>query len=231
MTRASLPFFSLCLLGAGCFPPESSTQLVPDSPFGSPQAAPPVQRTGYAPAPTDISVRVDQLGRNILAANPQLGVRPLFRTIGSPQVEIFHRGTAEINITEGLVRQCRTDGELAAALCSELGKMVSQREALAGPWKRNSDRELPPDVVIRGDSAADQTRLAELARFDKDRRPGPNSPALPPDPQVLAKGYLTKAGFPATDFEAVTPLLRAASANAALEKQIVTPGPARPWTK
>ncbi|MBL8793352.1 MAG: hypothetical protein JNM56_05570 [Planctomycetia bacterium] len=229
--RTSLPFFSLCLLGAGCFPPETKTTLVPESPFSAPQAAPAVQRTGYAPAATEVSARVDQLGRNILAANPQIGVRPLFRTVGSPHVEIFHRGTTEITVTEGLVRQCRTDGELAAALCVELGKMISEREALAGPWKAQGEQELPPQVAISGDSGADLTRMAELARFDKGPRRNLRTSTLPPDPNALGKGYLLKAGFPATDFDNVAPLLRSASTNATLEKQMVAPGPARPWTK
>src|SRR5262249_58343596 len=138
------------------------TRMVSDNPFSAPQAAPPVTQASYAPAGLDTAARVDTLGRSILAANPQIGVRPMFRTIGAPQPEIFHQGTAEIKITEGLVRQCRSDAELAVVLCYELGKMVSERESLARPWNRTQERELPPDVRFPGDNGADRTNLAEL---------------------------------------------------------------------
>ena len=56
----------------------------------------------------------------------------------------------------------------------------------------------------------------ERAKFDKnfDRK----RVTLPPDPQVLARGYLTKAGYPAADLEGAAPLLRAAENNASLEQ-------------
>ena len=222
------------VLAAGCLPEESKTVLVPDSPFGAPQPVPQARRASYAPAATDIAARVDHAGRNLLAANPQVGLRPLFITIGAPQPEVFHRGTSEIVLTEGLVRQCSTDSLLAAILASELGKMAAEREALTPPSIRDPLREPPMETRIGNDRGsfgpADQTYRAELAQYDRKKR-APAAPPTPPDPQLLARQYLVRAGYPVTELDAVTPLLRAAEANHVIEKQFMSPGPARPWTK
>src|SRR5262249_39695897 len=102
-------------------------------PGGRPRPAarrPPPRGGGGGGAP-GAPARVDAGGRQLLAANPQVGAKPLFHTIGAPQPEVFHRGTSDVWVTEGLVRQCATDGQLAALLCLELGKMVAEREAAA----------------------------------------------------------------------------------------------------
>jgi hypothetical protein len=227
----------LCAIGlpliclAGCLPPESHSQLVNENPFGGPPVTPPPSRAPFAPASTESAARVDALGRAILAGNPQVGVKPLFRTIGTPDAEVFHRGTAEIDITEGLVRQCRTDGQLAGILCLELGKVVSERTALAAPIPRAQERELPPDLRVAGDLGSDMTRDAELAKYyDPERRRRMAAAALPPDPQVLARTYLTKTGYEAIELDGAAPLLRAASGNSKFEKQFTTPTAVRPWT-
>src|SRR5262245_25790007 len=124
------------LATTSCLPREPNTTLVPANPFGTTPAASTelksvqhvTTRGPVPPASIQAAARVDTLGRSILAANPQLGIQPLFRTIGAPQPEIFHHGTFEIDITEGLVNQCTTDAQLAAVLASELGKLVSERE-------------------------------------------------------------------------------------------------------
>src|SRR5713101_6941225 len=145
---------------SGCLGDDEKTKLVPSEPFGNAPGAMsgsppttldqstslnprtalsptgPVTRASNRPAPAESAARVDLLGRNILAANPQIGMKPQFMVIGSPQPEIFHKKTGELFITEGLVKQCKTEGELAALLSHELGKMVSEREALAGPQAR-----------------------------------------------------------------------------------------------
>ncbi|OAI48039.1 hypothetical protein AYO44_01145 [Planctomycetaceae bacterium SCGC AG-212-F19] len=223
----ALPF--LCL--AGCLPPESHSLLVNENPFGGQPVTPPPSRAPFPAPSTESAARVDTLGRAILAANPQVGVKPLFRTIGTPDAEVFHRATAEIDITEGLVRQCRTDGQLAAILCLELGKMVSERTALAAPIHRAQERELPPDLRVANDLGSDMTRDAELAKYYDPARRRNAAAALPPDPQALARTYLTKSGFEAISLEGVEPLLRAAAANSKFEKQIAAPGPNRPWTQ
>ena len=188
----------------------------------------PVTRTSIRPAPAESAARVDLLGRNILAANPQIGMKPQFMVIGSPQPEIFHKKNEGLFITEALVKQCKTDGELAAVLCHELGKMVSDREVQMGPQVWNPRRLPPPEVRIGNDSPgsfnpADRTRLAELAAFEQDRRQATPPPLPPPDPDLLARTYLQKAGFYEADWKAAQPHLHAAAANMTFEKQMVKP--------
>src|SRR5262245_3535112 len=97
------------LMAAGCIPGESSMPLVPANPFGNAPAIQPPRQTAYAPASEETAKRVGLVGQKILVANPQLSVRPLFRTIGAPQAEVFHNGTTQICLTEGLVKQCATE--------------------------------------------------------------------------------------------------------------------------
>ncbi len=205
-----------CLTGT----PESPTALVPADPFGR-SPVPPPSRSQFAPASTEASLRVDWLGREILAANPQLGLKPLFATFGAPQAEVFHQGQRMVHITEGLVRQCQTDAELAALLSYELAKMVVEREALAGPEIRHPEKR-PPITVPIGNaghaSSPDLTPLAELARFEKENPRHPrHSPR--PDPTALARTYLENAGFKKEDLDAAAPLFQAAERNCAFEKQ------------
>jgi hypothetical protein len=228
----------LCLAANGCATEQAKTPLVPSNPFGS---APPPQATGSASVPASIqaAARADSVGRRLIAANPQLGLpqqlgtQPLVRTIGAPQPEIFHRGTTEIDITEGLVNQCSTDGQLAAVLAVELGKMIAEREALAGRHTRAPEHEPPMEVRVGSDNGglfgpADQLHQAELAKYDQERRQRAAQADTPLDPQVLARGYLTKAGYPAADLDAAAPMLRAAADNCTFAKQILnSPQPQR----
>jgi hypothetical protein len=187
-----------------------------------------------APASAEAAARVDGIGRGILAANPINGLAAIqvngsevrtvrFTTIGAPQAEVFHRGNTDIFITEGLVRQCATDGQLAAVLCLELGKMVSEREALTPAAIRQPERLPPIDTGLNHDNgygvAADQTRLRELADYDRDRRTRQQAIA-PPDPAALARLYLVRAGYHDADLQAAGPLLQQAQGNSGLEKQM-----------
>ena len=79
--------------------------------------------------------------------------------------------------------------------------------------------------------SADLTHLAELAKYERNHRRPTAAPPLPPDPQMLANRYLTKAGYPATDLDSAAPLLREAAKNSTFEKQLAPSQPARPWTQ
>jgi predicted Zn-dependent protease len=220
----------ICVVAlVGCFSSGEKTAMVSSDPFGNSGPVEPVRKASFAPAPSEMSARVDQIGSKVLAANPQTGLRPvLFATIGSPSPELFHgeqHGIKVVYITQGLVQQCKTEAELAALLSKELGKMVSEREARTRTETRDPDRLAPIDVPIGQagmssiTSGSDLTHMAEVARFENShpRRRGP----LPaPDPMVLARMYLEKAGYRPADLEAVRPLLDAAEKNAALEKTL-----------
>ena len=188
---------------------------------------PPAPAPAVAPASSETAARVDAIGRGILAANPINGLDTRtvrFITIGAPQAEVFHRGATDVFITEGLVRQCASDGQLAAVLCLELGKLVSEREALTPAAVRQPERTPPIDTRIGKDTgwgvAPDQTRLRELADFDRDRRQR-QQPIPPPDPAALARLYLVRAGYHDADLQAAGPLLQQAQGNNGLEKQMM----------
>jgi predicted Zn-dependent protease len=231
MLRRVLPIGLLAAVG--CFPDPSATQLVPANPFQSNSVVQPPKHVSYSPAAEETAKRVGLVGQKVLMANPQLGMRPLFRTIGAPHAEVFHIGQGQICVTEGLVKQCASDGHLAAVLCVELSKMIAEREALAGPQAQSPDRQPPIEMRVGNDSggpygAPDLTHLAELGKYEKERR---QSAGATLDPQALARTCLMKAGYTAADLEAVAPLLRTSATNGQLEKQLTAPGPARSWTQ
>jgi hypothetical protein len=216
---------------AGCVNEKENEMLVSPNPFAGPAQVRKSQ-TSFPQANVESASRVDQLGRQLLAANPQIGMRPLFCAIGSQNEEIFHQGTSKVIVTEGLVKKCKSDADLAAVLCRELGKMVAEREALASPAMRTPGR-LPPIRVEVGPDVGgnmrtdDGTELAELAKYEK--RGGRPTASLPPDPNVLARKYLTKAGYPEAALDEANAIFRAADKNSEWEKQMNS-GPARPFT-
>jgi hypothetical protein len=236
-----MPGQRLALLVAALLPgcqhlrEEPKLATVSGNPFALPSESK-VARANYQPADEKLSMRVDAVGRKLLQDNPHSGLNPkatYFATIGNaPQPEVFHVGTHIVYVTDGLVRRCSSDGELAAVLALQLGKMVAQREAAATPAMRNPDR-LPPIQVPIGNAAQftnpDLVHQAELARYEEEKPRGQKG--LPrPDPEALARDYLEKAGFLAADLDAVQPLLHAAQSNVTLERQfkgILTPGA---WT-
>src|SRR5438876_12044934 len=114
MNRLSLPSFAILLWTmVGCVTDHTKTEIVSNNPFGHPSPGVVQTQANHAPSSLDAAARVDQIGRRLIAANKAAGLQPLFRTIGASQPEIFHRGTAEIDITEGLVKQCASEGQLA----------------------------------------------------------------------------------------------------------------------
>jgi hypothetical protein len=201
---------------------------VPNNPFGYAPTPVVPRQTAYTPAPVETAARVDMLGRRIVAANRERGLEPAFWTIGAPQAEIFHQGTSKIVITDGLAKQCTTDGQLAAVLCSELGKMISEREAAAGVRARVPERSPPLGPPVGGDhggafGAADQLQRAELAKYEQEReRKIAVAAASAPDPKTVARDYLVKAGFAPTELEGVASLLKAAGEQNSFAKQLGT---------
>ena len=131
----------LLLLAGGCLGgPETATSL-PCNPFAD-QAFRPgaVQHVVEAPGTKEASDRVCAVGGKIIAANEGIGFRPRFITTNGATEEIFHRGTRDVFITEGMVRRCQTEAQLAEVLCLELGKMVAEREAFTEPMSRSKEK-------------------------------------------------------------------------------------------
>ncbi len=167
--------------------------------------------------------RVDSIGRQIRAANPDITVDTLFLTIGAPAVTAFHRGTTEIYVSDGLVQRCKTDGELAAVLCNELAKIMVEAQA-QGKLKPPPEQERPFTPQIHRDGDPDQTHLAEQAFFEqRNRRRRPVDAPPEQDPNVLARDYLTKAGFSAEDLSKASVLIRQAESNPAFNQIISSP--------
>lgn len=225
------------LLAVGCLPESfgrtDKVERVPTNPFsgGGPSSTESMKQVNYAPAPAELSQRVDFIGRKLIAANPQIAMRPCFATAGSPNPEIFHQGTNTLWITAGMVQQCKTEPQLAAVMSYELGRMVSEREAKASPTSRNPDGLPPPEVPIgqaANMSGQDMTHQAELGRHDRaNPRARRGWPA--PDPNLLARMYLEKAGYPKTELDGVQLLLQSAERNYILEKQMKGPQAQSNW--
>jgi hypothetical protein len=215
---------SMAVLGLGCV--EESRSLLVSPPAGpQPVVARALNPTRQAPATEQVAKRVIMVGQKVVSANPQLGLRPMFITHGNPAPEIFHKGVGalsgcQIVVTEGLARRCATDGQLAAVICGELGKIITEREALASPEQRHGESSPPPDNSIGNDIGGtfgppDGTRQMELARIDGERQKHKHAPA--PIPEVLAQQYLRRSGYPGTDWEEVQRLLREADHNCSVE--------------
>jgi hypothetical protein len=234
MDRRRLGFFAaLPLLALGCFQDPGSV-LVPSSPFGNTQA--PTRVLAAAVPPTqEAASKVITVGKKLLDANPQLAPRPTFITHGAPTPELFHVGTSQVVITEGLVKQCQGEGQLAGLLSLELGKMASEREAQAALQTRNPNREPPAGPGVGADGGglrggADLTQLAEAAPYDRARKRQMHPPP-PPEPKVLAKRILEKAGYGESDLTAAEPLLKTAAENNGVEKQMTQSGPGKSWIR
>jgi hypothetical protein len=224
MGRIRLLGLPLVLTACGCLSDGPNPGLASGGPFSSLFQKSDAPR---APAATEETAkRVAILGEKILAANPQIHVHPLFQSVGKPEPTIFHPAVNQIVLTEGLVRECKTEGQLAAVLCQELARIESERQAEALATAQLMAREPPPAFTVGNEvggrfGEADGTRRAELAKFEqKNPRPGsvPLQPLAPPD--ALARTYLQKAGFRTADLDEVTPLLRKAERNSRLEKQM-----------
>ena len=97
--------------------------------------------------------RVHDVANKLLAANPQIHVKPEFVVPHTDARELGH--VAEENhivISEGLVNACATEGQLAAVVGMELAKLVAERQEKAGVAFREQYREPPPDVPIGRDA-------------------------------------------------------------------------------
>jgi hypothetical protein len=220
--------WALLLAASGCVSTDSDLTMVTSGPTGTTSFAIPREMFNpkKAPASEAEEQRVLAVGQKILAANKHLNLPSTFPfvTVGKDSDELFHLDTQAIVITDALARKCTTDGQLAALLCMELGRMIAERERLASPRLRQEGGGPPMDVPVGGDyrnmyGGPDQTRLMELYKYDHERR-RPATAAPLPSADALARGYLQKAGYDPKELAGVAPLLHDAENNVALERQL-----------
>ena len=211
------------LLLTGCLstmPEDPPTEQVPSAPFTQ-QRRPMPTKVNYAPASPETSFRVVMIKDKLLGDNPKVGIRPNVAAIGSADPEIFHIGLNQIFLTEGLVRQCQSEGQLAAILAYELGRMISEREAAISDEIRQPERPLPIHLPIgsNGNSRdADPTNYIQLAQHEKLYPKHPRKLA-PPNPFLIARDVLERAGYQRTDLDAAMPILQNAERFQVLENQ------------
>lgn len=231
-TRSSLARWlylpGLCVF-AGCVTQEGTKlSLVPGNPFGTP---PPAVGSGQLKTPTtdnETAVKVDYVGRKLIAANPHIGLRPYFICVGLATPEIFHLEQKAVYVTEGLVKKCKTEEELAAVLAHELGRIVAEREILASSDPRSTEQPLSDTIAAEAKQPKSELKFFELVKQELTMSPRPQN--LPrPNPRVLAGGYLEKAGYPRTILAEVQPVLDEADNNCALERQLKGLPPRNGW--
>ncbi|HTU22520.1 MAG TPA: hypothetical protein VMG10_31065 [Gemmataceae bacterium] len=232
--RTALPTFVLGLAMAGCLSDEPKlTTVGGSSPFSKPGRTQTASFQHAKPATEQVAIRVKTIGQKIVAANPRIKQKVDFFTIGVPQEEIFHqtqKDVSTISITEGLAKQCKTDGELAAVLSEELGKLMSEQMVQTRPLRGR----MPPDLIMNPHvgndnngtfGSTDGTDRMIAARFEKDWQQGRRGlPAPPPAPETLARSYLQSAGFNPKDLDTVKPLLKKAEKQSSLEQSMTGKG-------
>ncbi len=207
------PVLSISLL-AGCAGYDVWPTPAAPAPLSASGSAPvsAIQQASHVSAHNaDLVHRVQDVGRKVANANPALGFRPVFRVTGETGPVLSHKGEQELIISEGLVQRCQTEGQLAALLCFELGKMSAERQARIQQLASASQREPPPEVRIGPDGGsfgdADQIRKAELVKLGLERRRAAETPPQPPDPRDLARQYLTRAGYAERELDAIEPFV------------------------
>lgn len=176
--------------------------------------------------------RVDELGRKIIGLNTFTGIEPMFHTLGVPESVLFHRGTDELMISEGLVKQCKTEAELAAVLCSELGQMMADKR---GAKRAGVERDSFPDVGVptssgmAGGSPADSARAAELAY--KEKRAKAIAASETADAAKFARDLMRGSGYDLAELDRVAPLLKQSERGSAIQKQLSGSAPAPKWDR
>lgn len=170
-----------------------------------------------------LSERVNELGRQIIDQNTFTGLDPIFHIIGVPETVIFHHGTAQVYLSEGLVRKCKTDAQLAAVLCSELGPMLAEKRAARDLGR---DADTIREVATPGDGFGPAGAATEVGASGV--RPAPGR-VTPTDPAALARQLLRGAGFDPAELDKAEPLLKQSPRGDALRKQMAGSAPAPTW--
>lgn len=187
-----------------------------------------VKTPGNPKLPADhleTSERVAMLGNQIISQNAFTGLEPSFFLIDVPESVLFHRGTNDVFISKGLVKQCKSEAQLAAVLCTELGQMMAEKRGLR---KTGNDKDSIPESALPGGSLAggmpvDLGREAEVAFRERSQKKESESVAK------LSRDLLTGAGFDAAEFDKVAPLVKQSERGTALRKQMSNTAPPPKW--
>jgi hypothetical protein len=226
-TLGRFGFVSVIFALAGCLGDEAGRDpFTLRNPFKQKPAEPKLDLSTAPAASVRTATRVHTVGNAVVAANSvDMRTKPVFMTVGVTEPMLFHRRSGEIIISEGLVERCNTDGELAAVLCHEMGKLAAERDDRP-PLRSETDLPpappLSPDVV-GGGQPPDMTRMAEEAKFNRRNNSGSRGPReAKPDAKALAQNFLSKAGQKSEDLDRMQPLLKEAEENA--EKRTILRG-------
>jgi hypothetical protein len=162
--------------------------------------------------------RVVALGRRVIDQNTFTGLEPVFHLVGVKDPLLFHRGTEELFISDGLVAKCRSDDELAAVLCTELGRMIAEKRA---------ERALGKDI----DPIAAKGERADIPGAEPVGTPltAGTRPVTPADPTALADELMRGAGFDPVHLGRIEPILKNANRTDGIRKQMVGNAPAPVW--
>jgi hypothetical protein len=181
--------------------------------------------------PLPIQERVERVGRDILTKNTFTGIEPLFMTIGMTESVLFHRGSEQLVISQGLVGRCASDGQLAAVLCSELGQMVAEKRSA-----KALGRDLPPipapidtgGGMFPGGGAYDTGRQLELAINDQ-KYPKDGKRLVAADGTATARDLLKNAGYNPLELDNAGELLKLSPRSDQLRKQMGGAAPTPEW--
>lgn len=214
------------VLATGCLDPDIDRSI---RRVFSPSDVPPGRE-----APLAAAARVDQIGRQVLAANPFAASDVSFQAVGADDPAIFHRDPHSVFITDKLVDLCKTDAELAAVLCSELGKMVAERRNAARMGLPEPIYDVPtaPNSMEANGIAADQLRLAELGMFER-KFPKKNVEKIRDevtDPRKIAVDLYKTAGYDEKDYGRADPILQAVKNDSPIVRQLSGAGQGPKWT-
>ena len=169
--------------------------------------------------------RVEALGRRVIVQNTFTGIEPVFHLIGVKEPMLFHRGTEELFISDGLVAKCKTDDALVAVLCTELGRMMGEKRAGVAVGRDADPLTRGPDG--KADAVEDVPGAQATGTGSGARVVG----KMDTDAATLAQELMRGAGYDPAALEHVEALLKETARHAAIRKQLTVSAPAPEWKR
>ena len=169
--------------------------------------------------------RVEALGRRAISLNTFTGIEPVFHLIGVKEPMLFHRGTEELFISDGLVAKCKTDDALVAVLCTELGRMMAEKRAGVAVGRDGDPLARGPNGKV---DAVEDVPGATATGTESGTRAAVTQET---DAAKLAQELMRGAGFDPAALEHVEPLLKETARHDAIRKQLTVSAPAPEWKR